>query len=214
MNDSDTKNLYFEAYTRACADWVVGMNASRLYTLLLQKKGYSDVFSVGRVQTPTLALIVKRELEIENFVSEPFWEVLAKFNINGKKYSGKWEKDDSRIKTKEMAEKIAAFCDGKPAEAAEVISEKKEFLPPLFYNLSAMQAEANRRFKMSPKKTLDILQGLYQRGIVSYPRSDSRYVTPGEAEGFSAILNKLHSNPDYQPLFHYPIHRLKTINAM
>ncbi|MBT2685865.1 DNA topoisomerase III [Bacillus sp. ISL-37] len=205
LNESDTKNLYFEAYTRACADWVVGMNASRLYTLLLQKKGYSDVFSVGRVQTPTLALIVKRELEIENFVSEPFWEVLSKFNINGKKYSGKWEKDgDSRIKTKEMAEKIAAFCDGKTAEAAEVTSEKKEFMPPLFYNLSAIQAEANRRFKMSPKKTLDILQGLYQRGIVSYPRSDSRYVTPGEAEGFSAILNKLQANPDYQPLFPLP----------
>ncbi|MFT9596651.1 DNA topoisomerase III [Mesobacillus sp.] len=210
LNESDTKNLYFEAYTRACADWVVGMNASRLYTLLLQKKGYSDVFSVGRVQTPTLALIVKRELEIENFVSEPFWEVLAKFNINGKKYSGKWEKDgDSRIKTKEMAEKIAAFCDGKTAEAAEVTSEKKEFLPPLFYNLSAIQAEANRRFKMSPKKTLDILQGLYQRGIVSYPRSDSRYVTPGEAEGFSAILNKLQANPDYQQLFPLPNSSIK-----
>jgi DNA topoisomerase-3 len=75
LSESDTKNLYYEAYTRACADWVVGMNASRLYTLLLQKQGFSDVFSVGRVQTPTLALIVKRELEIENFVSEPFWEV-------------------------------------------------------------------------------------------------------------------------------------------
>ncbi|WHX39032.1 DNA topoisomerase III [Mesobacillus sp. AQ2] len=210
LSESDTKNLYFEAYTRACADWVVGMNASRLYTLLLQMKGYSDVFSVGRVQTPTLALIVKRELEIENFVSEPFWEVIGKFNINGKKYTGKWEKDgDSRIKTKEMAEKIAEFCNGKAAEAAEVNSEKKEFLPPLLYNLSAIQAEANRRFKMSPKKTLDILQGLYQRGIVSYPRSDSRYVTPGEAEGFPAILNKLKAIPDYGPLFPLPVESIE-----
>lgn len=210
LNESDTKNLYFEAYTRACADWVVGMNASRLYTILLQKKGYSDVFSVGRVQTPTLALIVKKELEIENFVSEPFWEVNGKFNVNGKKYSGKWEKDgDSRISSKEMAEKIAAFCNGKAAEAAEVTSERKEFLPPLLYNLSAIQAEANRRFKMSPKKTLDILQGLYQRGIVSYPRSDSRYVTPGEAEGFPAILNKLQAINDYQPLFPLPVASIK-----
>lgn len=210
LNESDTKNLYFEAYTRACADWVVGMNASRLYTILLQKKGYSDVFSVGRVQTPTLALIVKKELEIENFVSEPFWEVNGKFNVNGKKYSGKWEKDgDSRISSKEMAEKIAAFCNGKAAEAAEVTSERKEFLPPLLYNLSAIQAEANRRFKMSPKKTLDILQGLYQRGIVSYPRSDSRYVTPGEAEGFQAILNKLQAITDYQPLFPLPVASIK-----
>jgi DNA topoisomerase III len=210
LNESDTKNLYYEAYTRACADWVVGMNASRLYTILLQKKGYSDVFSVGRVQTPTLTLIVKREIEIENFISEPFWEVLGKFNINGKKYSGKWEKDgDSRITSKEMAEKIAAFCNGKGAEAAEVTSEKKEFLPPLLYNLSAIQAEANRRFKMSPKKTLDILQGLYQRGIVSYPRSDSRYVTPGEAEGFPTILNKLKSIQDYQSLFPLPVESIK-----
>ncbi|MGA9225578.1 MAG: DNA topoisomerase III [Mesobacillus sp.] len=210
LNESDTKNLYFEAYTRACADWVVGMNASRLYTILLQKKGYSDVFSVGRVQTPTLALIVKKELEIEKFVSEPFWEVFGKFNINNRKYSGKWEKDgDSRISSKEMAEKIAAFCNGKEAIAAEVNSEKKEFLPPLLYNLSAIQAEANRRFKMSPKKTLDILQGLYQRGIVSYPRSDSRYVTPGEAEGFSAILNKLQAIPDYEPFFPLPISSIR-----
>lgn len=210
LNESDTKNLYFEAYTRACADWVVGMNASRLYTILLQKKGYSDVFSVGRVQTPTLALIVKKELEIENFVSEPFWEVFGKFNVNSKKYSGKWEKDgDSRISSKEMAEKIAAFCNGKEAIAAEVNSEKKEFLPPLLYNLSAIQAEANRRFKMSPKKTLDILQGLYQRGIVSYPRSDSRHVTPGEAEGFPAILNKLQSIPEYEPFFPLPISSIK-----
>ncbi|MCM3664421.1 DNA topoisomerase III [Mesobacillus subterraneus] len=210
LNESDTKNLYFEAYTRACADWVVGMNASRLYTILLQKKGYSDVFSVGRVQTPTLALIVKKELEIEKFVSEPFWEVNGKFNINGKKYSGKWEKDgDSRISSKEMAEKIAAFCNGKAAEAAEVTSERKEFLPPLLYNLSAIQAEANRRFKMSPKKTLDILQGLYQRGIVSYPRSDSRYVTPGEAEGFPSIINKLQAITDYQPFFPLPVASIK-----
>jgi DNA topoisomerase III len=210
LNESDTKNLYFEAYTRACADWVVGMNASRLYTILLQKKGYSDVFSVGRVQTPTLALIVKKELEIENFVSEPFWEVNGKFNVNGKKYSGKWEKDgDSRISSKEMAEKIAAFCNGKAVEAAEVTSERKEFLPPLLYNLSAIQAEANRRFKMSPKNTLDILQGLYQRGIVSYPRSDSRHVTPGEAEGFPAIINKLQAITDYQPFFPLPVASIK-----
>ena len=92
LSETDTRNLYYEAYTRACADWIVGMNASRLYSLLLQKKGFSDVFSVGRVQTPTLALIVKREHEIDQFVSEPFWEVDAEFKVEGKKYKGKWEK--------------------------------------------------------------------------------------------------------------------------
>ncbi|MGG0716813.1 DNA topoisomerase III [Robertmurraya massiliosenegalensis] len=204
-SENDTRNLYYEAYTRACADWVVGMNASRLYSILLKQKGFADVFSVGRVQTPTLALIVKREHEIDSFVSEPFWEVKAKFNIDKKKYEGKWEKDGvTRIDTKEMAEKIAAFCEGKEAKVAEVHSEKKEYLPPFLYNLSSLQAEANRRFKFSPKKTLDTVQKLYQKGIVSYPRSDSRHVTKGEAEMFPEILGKLENFPEYQELFPLP----------
>ncbi|MDP4172288.1 MAG: DNA topoisomerase, partial [Bacillota bacterium] len=198
LNDDDTRNLYFEAYTRACADWIVGMNASRLYSLLLQNQGFSDVFSVGRVQTPTLALIVKREREIESFKSEPFWEVQAKFLIQGKKYSGKWNKDgETRVQTKEMAEKIAEFCRNKPAVVSEVLAEKKEFLPPFLYNLSALQAEANKRYKFPPKTTLDVLQKLYQKGYVSYPRSDSRFVTKGEAEAFPEILRKLSNIPDY-----------------
>ncbi|WHY84370.1 DNA topoisomerase III [Neobacillus novalis] len=205
LDEQETRSLYFEAYTRACADWVVGMNASRLYSLLLQKQGFSDVFSVGRVQTPTLALIVKRELEIENFKAEPFWEVVANFLINGKKYSGKWQNDgETRVKTKELAVKIAAFCREKPAEVSEVLSERKEFFPPLLYNLSALQAEANKRFKFSPKKTLDVLQKLYQKGNVSYPRSDSRYVTKEEANTFPEILNKLSQIKDYQNFFPLP----------
>ncbi|WP_160721223.1 DNA topoisomerase III [Bacillus sp. USDA818B3_A] len=206
LDEQDTKSLYFEAYTRACADWIVGMNGSRLYSLLLQQKGFSDVFSVGRVQTPTLALIVKRELEIENFKSEPFWEVIAQFKINGKKYKGKWQSDgETRVKTKEMAEKVAAFCQNKLAEVAEVISERKEFLPPLLYNLSALQAEANKRYKLPPKNTLDITQKLYQKGFVSYPRSDSRYVTKEEANTFPDILDKLSRIKDYQSYFPLPI---------
>ncbi|MBT2690105.1 DNA topoisomerase III [Bacillus sp. ISL-47] len=206
LDESDTRNLYYEAYTRACADWVVGMNASRLYSLLLQQQGFSDVFSVGRVQTPTLALIVKRENEIQNFVSEPFWEVTAQFNMDGKKYTGKWENDgETRIKTKELAEKIAAFCQNKDAQVEDVQAEKKEFLPPLLYNLSALQAEANRRFKFPPKKTLDVLQKLYQKGFVSYPRSDSRHVTEGEAEMFPEILRKMEAKEEYKDLFPLPV---------
>ncbi|WP_462411964.1 DNA topoisomerase III [Neobacillus sp. Marseille-QA0830] len=206
LEEQETRNLYFEAYTRACADWVVGMNASRLYSLLLQKRGFSDAFSVGRVQTPTLALIVKRELEIENFKSEPFWEVIAHFLVNGKKYTGKWQLEgETRVNKREMAEKVAAFCREKSAEVSEVKSERKEFLPPLLFNLSALQAEANRRFKFSPKKTLDVLQGLYQRGHVSYPRSDSRYVTKEEAGNFPEILTKISQFTDYQSFFPLPI---------
>jgi len=206
LDEDHTRNLYYEAYTRACADWVVGMNASRLYSLLLQKQGFSDVFSVGRVQTPTLALIVKREIEIENFKSEPFWEVIAHFNIDGKKYSGKWQNDgETRVKTKEMAEKVAAFCREKLAEVSDVQSDRKEFLPPLLYNLSALQAEANKRYKFPPKKTLDVLQKLYQKGNVSYPRSDSRHVTKEEANTFPEILTKLSHINGYEKFFPLPI---------
>lgn len=206
LHESETRTLYFEAYTRACADWVVGMNASRLYSLLLQKQGLQDVFSVGRVQTPTLALIVKREREIEQFVSKPFWEVVAHFSINDKKYLGKWQKDkQSKIDTKELAEKIALFCKDKLAEITDVQVDKKEFHPPQLYNLSSLQAEANKRFKFPPKKTLDILQQLYQKGIVSYPRSDARVVTKGEAETFPQILIKLSKQAIYQAYFPLPI---------
>ncbi|MDQ0218002.1 DNA topoisomerase III [Peribacillus cavernae] len=205
LDEQETKSLFFEAYTRACADWVVGMNASRVYSILLKKQGMSDVFSAGRVQTPTLALIVKREMEIENFNSEPFWEVLATFDIQGKKYEGKWHKDkDSRIKDVETANKIAAFCQNKSANVHDVQTERKEYQPPLLFNLSALQATANKIFKFSPKKTLDVLQSLYQKGIVSYPRSDSNYVTKGEAETFPDILQKLSNLPDYQELFPPP----------
>ncbi|MEV5117009.1 DNA topoisomerase III [Peribacillus frigoritolerans] len=204
-SEEKTRPLYYEAYTRACADWVVGMNASRAYSILLKQRGVSDVFSAGRVQTPTLALIVKREMEIEQFKSEPFWEVFADFKMDGKKYQGKWQlNNDPRIKTKEMADKIADFCKGKEAEIAEMDTERKEFQPPLLFNLSSLQATVNKIYKYSPKQTLDIVQSLYQKGIVSYPRSDSNYVTEGEAETFPDILQKLSGFSEYESLFPLP----------
>ncbi len=206
LRDSqETIPLYHEAYTRSCADWLVGMNASRAYSLLLKQKGMNDVFSAGRVQTPTLALIVKRELEIEKFESKPFWEVIATFDINGQTYEGKWEKDqESRLDKQEMAQNIAAFCKNKDAKIIEMKTERKEFQPPLLFNLSALQATANKMYKYSPKQTLDITQKLYQKGIVSYPRSDSNYVTKGEAETFPEILSKLAQFEEYKSFIPVP----------
>ncbi|QPA32429.1 DNA topoisomerase III [Thermaerobacillus caldiproteolyticus] len=217
LDERETRNLYEEAYARACADWLVGMNASRIYSILLKQKGMNDVFSAGRVQTPTLALIVKREKEIENFQSEPFWEVVATFNIDGKQYEGKWVKEsESRLKDERLAQKIAEFCQNKQAEVKEVKTERKTFQPPLLFNLSSLQATANKLYQFSPKKTLDVLQSLYQKGIVSYPRSDSNYVTRGEAETFPEILQKLSAFPDYQPFFPLPnasiLHNKRYVN--
>lgn len=212
-----TRSLYYEAYTRACADWLVGMNASRIYTILLKQKGMNDVFSVGRVQTPTLALIVKREREIKNFQSEPYWEVKATFQMGEHTYEGVWHKDgETRIKKEELAKKIAMFCTGKEASIPELKKERKEYQPPLLFNLSALQATANKRYKFPPKKTLDILQKLYQRGIVSYPRSDSNYVTKGEAAEFPSILQKFAQYQTYASLFPVPqpniIHNKRFVN--
>lgn len=206
LTEESTRSIYYEAMSRACADWLIGMNASRIYSLLLQKKGIRDVFSTGRVQTPTLALIVKREKEIEDFKSEPFWEVKAIFQIKDKKYEGKWHQDqESRIMEHRKALAIAQFCEGKPARIEEIERERKEFHPPLLFNLSSLQATVNQRFKFSPKKTLDIAQKLYVKGIISYPRSDSSFVTNEEAAMFSETLNKLKQLSQYNEYFPLPI---------
>ncbi|MFC4322746.1 DNA topoisomerase III [Litchfieldia salsa] len=206
LDETETRNLFYEARSRACADWIVGMNASRVYTLLLQQQGFSDVFSVGRVQTPTLALIVKREKEIANFKSDPFWEVFATFNIDGKKYEGKWHKgQESRVMDQQMAEKIAAFCQGKDARVCNLDKERKEYQPPYLFNLSSLQATANRLFKYSPKKTLDIAQGLYTKGFISYPRSDSSFLTKEEANMIPEIFSKLSLQEAFQKYLPAPI---------
>jgi len=205
LEEKQTRSIYHEALSRSCADWLIGMNASRAYTLLLQQKGVSDVFSTGRVQTPTLALIVKRELEIENFQSKPFWEVLATFNMDGKMYKGKWHKDgESRLEDPELAKKIVQFCNGKDARIDTIEKERKEFLPPFLFNLSSLQATANSMYKFSPQKTLEIAQKLYVKGIISYPRSDSSFVTKEEASMFPETLQKLSQYSAFKEYFPLP----------
>lgn len=205
LDESETKSLFFEAYSRACADWLVGMNASRVYSLHLQKKGIQDVFSLGRVQTPTLALIVKRELEIERFNSEPYWEVFATFQFDKQKFFGKWHNDsESKIMSKELAEKIAGFCENKNVKITDIEQERKEFQPPFLYNLSALQADANSKYKFSPQKTLEIAQKLYVKGNISYPRSDSSFITKEEAMMLPDILKKLENIEQFSKFFPLP----------
>ena len=205
LEEHETRNIYYEALSRACADWLVGMNGSRAYTLLLQQKGISDVFSTGRVQTPTLALIVKREMEIENFRSEPFWEVIATFNMDDKVYTGKWHKDnETRLHDEKMAYNIAQFCQGKEAVIDSIEKERKEFQPPFLFNLSSLQATANKMFKFSPQQTLEIAQKLYVKGIISYPRSDSSFVTKEEAALFPDTLQKVSQLEPFKKYFPLP----------
>ena len=205
LPEEKTRDIYFEALSRSCADWLIGINTSRLYTVLLKKNGVKDVFSIGRVQTPTLALIVKREHEIANFKPEPFWEVEAQFNFEGKMLKAKWHKNNiSRVQEERQAIAIANFCLNKNVEITNIKKETKEYAPPLLFNLSALQATANKAYKFSPQHTLDILQKLYLKGLVSYPRSDSQFLTNEEAKTLPNILESLSKIDNYKNLLPPP----------
>ncbi|ALA55237.1 DNA topoisomerase 3 [Shouchella clausii] len=199
-----TQPLYFEAMARSYADWLIGMNASRVYTLLIQDRGVErSVYSCGRVQTPTLAMVVQREREIESFVPETFYEVFALYDAGGKQFEGKYAMENGnglRFEAKEKAREVQKECLGKTATIAEVNVEKKKVQPPQFHSLSSLQALMNKRYKFSPKKTLELLQTLYEKSYVSYPRTDSQYVTEGEAEAFPEILKNLKSLEQYTTL--------------
>ncbi|MBZ5200053.1 DNA topoisomerase 3 [Planomicrobium chinense] len=180
--------LYQEARARQISDWLVGMNGSRLYSLLLQEKGIREVFAIGRVQTPTVFLIYQREKEIEAFVPEPFYEIEGVFQAEKGKYKGK-----AKIKAKERKEaeellakhEIAKKADG---VVAQLKTTEKRVLPPMLHSLSTLQAAANRKWKYSPAKVLSVMQGLYEKKLVSYPRTDAQHITPGE---FSYLANQV-----------------------
>jgi DNA topoisomerase III len=209
---SETVNYYYEAYARSICDYLVGLNITRAATIYLQNAGFGNqgVFSVGRVQTPVLKIIVDREREIENFVSEPFWTLLAEFNINGKVYKGKWFREENGKKIeqfmeKEKAEEILTFCMNKPAKILQVDQERKTVKPPKLHSLSTLQTYAGKKFKYSPSKTLDIAQKLYTDGYISYPRTDSNAITQQEAKQFPNIFKKLSQFDLYAPYLPTPI---------
>ena len=167
--------LYRSAACRSEADWLVGMNASRAFTLR-----FDALLSIGRVQTPTLAILVKRYHEIANFKPEDYFTVTADFGD----YTGQWfdekaedEKKAHRIPTKEKADEIAKAVKGKGATVKSVTAEAKKELPPQLYDLTSLQREANRKLGFTADKTLKIAQELYEKWkAITYPRTDSRYL--------------------------------------
>ncbi|MCP2033973.1 DNA topoisomerase-3 [Planomicrobium sp. HSC-17F08] len=182
--------LYQEARARQISDWLVGMNGSRLYSLLLQEKGIREVFAIGRVQTPTVFLIYQREKEIEAFVPEPFYEIEGVFQAEKGKYKGK-----AKIKAKERkeAEELLAKQDiTKKADGivAQLKTTEKRVPPPMLHSLSTLQAAANRKWKYSPAKVLSVMQGLYEKKLVSYPRTDAQHITPGEFSYLAGQVEK------------------------
>lgn len=164
--------LYASAQCRADADWLVGMNGSRAFTLR-----YDSLLSVGRVQTPTLSLLVQRAREINDFVPEDYWEVAAQFSPG---YQGTWidQAGKTRLPSEEAARAIADAVRGGQGAVERVTTERKRVLPPLLYDLTTLQREANARYGLTAQATLDIAQALYEKHkLLTYPRTDSRYLS-------------------------------------
>lgn len=165
-------NLYRSAQCRAEADWLVGLNITRALTCK-----YNAQLSAGRVQTPTLAMIVERENEINRFVPKDYWTIEAKENGFYLRWQDK-ASGQTRIFDKSKADAIAAKLTNKMATVVDIRKEAKKEPPPLAYDLTELQRDANRRFGYSAKQTLSIMQRLYEmHKVVTYPRTDSRYIT-------------------------------------
>ncbi|WP_142826850.1 type IA DNA topoisomerase [Planococcus soli] len=190
--------LYQEAKARQISDWLVGMNGSRLYSLLLQEKGIREVFAIGRVQTPTVFLIYQREKEIEAFVPEPFYEIEGMFEAEKGRYKGKAK---LRAKERKEAEELLAkhaIAAKEEGIVTQVKTTEKRTPPPQLHSLSTLQAAANRKWKYSPAKVLSVMQGLYEKKLVSYPRTDTQHITPGEFNYLAGQAEK------YQQLIEAP----------
>jgi len=190
--------MYEEAKARQISDWLVGMNGSRLYSLLLQARGISDVFSIGRVQSPTVFLIYQRQMEIENFDSEPFFEIEATFTAEHGTYKGKAKAKEPKKEIITELLRKHKLSPKSPGVVASVKNTEKRTPPPQLHSLSTIQAAANRMWKTSPANVLKTMQGLYEKKLVTYPRTDSRHITPSE---FSYLAKQVE---DYQGLIGHP----------
>ena len=157
-------HLYQAALCRSKADWLVGINATRLFTTLYNKR-----LTVGRVQTPTLAMLVERQQQITDFKKEKY------FNIHLR--SGDLHVVKEKVFSEEEADSIRKACDGSEAVVTNIKQEKKTVNPPALYDLTTLQRESNRNFGMTAKVTLDVLQRLYEKKLVTYPRTDSQFIT-------------------------------------
>ncbi len=186
---SEFEFLTQAARARSEADWLIGMNASRAFTTR-----HNALLSVGRVQTPVLALIHDREKEIEAFQSQTFYDVWAEFKQDQTKYKGAWQGD--RLTKPEEAEAIAAAVRGKTGEITKYdVKQTKEY-PFKLYDLTLLQREANAKYSYSAKKTLDVAQALYERHkVISYPRTNSNYVTEQNIDGMHKALRMLGTGP-------------------
>lgn len=174
------------ARCRQEADWLVGINCTRVQTLVMRRSGGEGVYSVGRVQTPTLAILVNRELEIRDFVPKDFWTLWAVFQATEGSCKGKWFRKDAEGKEQDRfteeseAKALAERLAGKPGTVLSVSGKTEKKKPELLYDLTALQKEANKRFGFTAEHTLEVAQTLYEAKLISYPRTNSRHLTEAD----------------------------------
>lgn len=223
---ADFDALADAARSRSEADWLVGMNATRALTCRSREGGGGTLLSLGRVQTPTLAMIVARDLEIEAFVPQPFWRVAATFRAEVKggpdRWVGHWfapggpetapsdrdgEEEEAptaeRLPDAAAAEAVVAAVRGRVGRITAANRRRQVEKPPLLYDLTALQRRANQRYGLSAQRTLEVAQALYEKHkLITYPRTDARYLTPDQVPGLPDVLRGLAPIPAYAPFCH------------
>ena len=168
-DQQDYQPLYMAGLSRAIGDWLLGMNATRLYTL---KYGQNrQVLSIGRVQTPTLALIVNRQKEIDNFKPEPYWVLATVYRDTT------FTATKGKFTSKEEGEQAFALIEGKPFTVTKVEKKEGKEQPPQLYDLTSLQVDCNRKFGFSAEMTLNLIQSLYEKKFTTYPRVDTQYLS-------------------------------------
>ncbi|WP_448546430.1 DNA topoisomerase III [Thalassotalea fusca] len=196
--------LSVSALARSRADWLYGINLTRAYTIQGNKVGYSGVLSVGRVQTPVLGLVVNRDKEIAEFVEKPYFQVAADVTTKtNETFSAMWQPseacqpymdEDGRVLNKKLAENVIGRISDQPATVTDIKKENKQQNPPLPFNLSALQIAAANQLSMNAKLVLDVCQSLYEKHqLITYPRSDCRYLPLEHHEQARTILANLAS---------------------
>ena len=193
--------LYEAALCRERADWIVGINATRLFSCL-----YGQTLNVGRVMTPTLAMVVMRDAAIRAFKSEPFYSAELKFRD--------FQAGGERMKEKAEAEKLVAeCCQAGSAIITKVEQKEKSEKPPALFDLTSLQREANRQLGFTAQQTLDYTQALYEKKLVTYPRTDSRYLTDDMAPLVPELVSVIQQSFQIQPDVLAPVNAAQVINS-
>ncbi|WP_294828188.1 DNA topoisomerase III [uncultured Gilliamella sp.] len=197
--------LSTSALARARADWLYGINMSRLCTLVGQRGGYRGVLSIGRVQTPILGLVVRRDLDIEKFVPKPFYEVFASLQTqHNETFKAKWQPseacapyqdEEGRVLVKALAENVCRRIKDQTGIVEKVSNKKKEVAPPMPFNLSALQIEMAKKNGLSAQDVLDICQSLYEKHkLITYPRSDCRFLPEEHLTQITSVKSAIENN--------------------